>query len=400
MIQDLIWQLRYGSSRVIWIGALAAAIALGAVGLAEGRGHGAGRSQTVVIDATATANEPRPVLPGDDIRLLTHIGMTSTGGIVWLVEPGGGEPTKVALTPLRPDGQVDHGPDRLARISSSVSEVARRLGREAATSPPDLLQAMAAVARVTPGPATAILVSSGVTTTGGFDLRQVGWIANPAVEAAKLKRRGLLPHLTGWIVIFVGLGETSAPQPPLPLPQQTKLASYWLAICHATGAAICRIDDMPRPIRPSVSTTPVPIVGVPPVPSVVGPRHPVRRPIPADQLFALNSAVLRPGADAILAPVAQQARRWGLLVSITGQASPDGGTTRYNTELSWARALAVRVRLIALGVPPAQIVRVVGIGTAHQTSDACYVQGHLDQGKCALLRRVVIVLSPASSVPS
>ena len=400
MIQDLIWQLRYGSGRVIWAGALAVVIALGAVGLAQGHGHGAGRSQTVVIGATATANEPRSMLPGDDIRLLTQVGKTSPDGIAWLVEPGGGEPAKVMLTPLRPDGQVDHGPDQLARINASVGEVTRRLGREAATSQPDLLRVLAAVARVTTGPATAILVSSGVTTTGGFDLRQVGWMANPAVAAARLKRRGLLPHLTGWIVIFVGLGEISAPQPPLPLPQQTKLASYWLAICHETGAAVCRIDDTPRPIRPSLSTTPVPIVGVPPVRSVVGPRHPIRRPIPADQLFALNSDVLRPGADAVLAPVAQQARRWGLLVSITGQASPDGGTNQYNTELSWERALAVRARLIALGVPTAQIIRVVGIGTAHQTPDACVVHGHLDEGKCELLRRVVIVLSPASSVPS
>ena len=53
-----------------------------------------------------------------------------------------------------------------------------------------------------------VLLTSGVTTSGGFDLRQVGWAESPVTAAATLKQRGLLPDLAGWTVIFSGLGES------------------------------------------------------------------------------------------------------------------------------------------------------------------------------------------------
>lgn len=59
-------------------------------------------------------------------------------------------------------------------------------------------------------------------------------------------------------------------------------------------------------------------------------------------------------------PVAKQAIARKLTVPITGYAAPDGGTGAYNLALSAARARAVRARLIALGVPARQIVKVVG----------------------------------------
>ena len=52
--------------------------------------------------------------------------------------------------------------------------------------------------RVTWLPATMLLLSSGVTTSGGLDLRKVGWAEPPVSAAAALKQRGLLPDLAGW----------------------------------------------------------------------------------------------------------------------------------------------------------------------------------------------------------
>jgi hypothetical protein len=120
-----------------------------------------------------------------------------------------------------------------------------------------------------------LLLSSGVSTAGGFDLRKVGWSEPPAAAAAALKGRGLLPDLKGWTLIFSGLGETSGRQPALPLPQQTTLAAYWLAICRAAGATACRVDESPRPLSPSRSRVPVPVVRVPAVRSV-GPHDNAR----------------------------------------------------------------------------------------------------------------------------
>jgi outer membrane protein OmpA-like peptidoglycan-associated protein len=374
--------------------ALAAGLAL--LGL-TGCMMSASRADTVdaiVIAATATANEPAPALSSANVALLERMGESSAAAVAFVVHPANGQPVQLALTPRRSDGQVEYGPRRSQLLQQNVSRIESRLGHEAATGPFDLLNTILGASRVTSPPATMLLLTSGVTTSGGFDLRKVGWAEPPASAAAALKQRGLLPDLTGWTVIFSGLGETAGRQPALPLPQQTTLASYWLAICHAAGAAACRVDDSPRPVRDSSSTLPVPVVPVPAVQSITGPHGQQQSIVPADLLFAFNSATLLPGADSYLAPIAARAGDGNYSVSITGQASPDGGTAAYNLRLSVLRAQAVQRRLITLGLAPHQIVQVNGIGTAGQS---CTAAGTPDETRCAKLRRVVITLSPISA---
>jgi outer membrane protein OmpA-like peptidoglycan-associated protein len=279
-------------------------------------------------------------------------------------------------------------------LAANVNRVQEILGREAANKPFDLLGLLAAAVRVTSTPGSLIVVSSGVSTAGGFDLRQVGWDASPRTVAAQLKQRGLLPDLAKWHVVFSGIGDTGGDQPPLPQPQRAELIAYWLAICRASGAATCGIDDTTRPDPASRSTTPVPVVPVPAVTSVVGPKNWTGESIPADMFFMFNSAQLLPGADGILGPLAAQAVSGQRKVTITGYASPDGGSNAYNLALSEARAMSVRARLISLGVPASLIVEVTGRGTAGETPAACYREGHLDETICAKLRRVVVLLSP------
>jgi outer membrane protein OmpA-like peptidoglycan-associated protein len=91
--------------------------------------------------------------------------------------------------------------------------------------------------------------------------------------------------------------------------------------------------------------------------------------------------------------MAERARGQHLRVSITGHASPDGGTVTYNNALSTRRATAVRNRLLALGLPADQIGAVTGVGTAGEAPSACLVQGRLDEAVCGQLRRVVVLLS-------
>lgn len=357
----------------------------------------AGTTDAVVIAATATANEPAPSLSSADLHLLTTAGETSANGIAYVVSPATGQAVRLPLTPRRADGQVEYGPRRATLLRANVSRIGIRLRSEAATRPFDLLTTMLAASRVTPAPATMMLLSSGLSTAGGFDLRAVGWAEPPATAAAALKRRGLVPDLKGWTVIFSGLGETSGRQPTLPLPQQTTLAAYWLAICRAAGAAACRVDESPRPLRPSRSTVPVPVVPVPAVHSITGPHQQVKSIVPADLLFRFDSSALVAGADSYLRPIAQQEIRGGDFVAVTGQASPDGGTAAYNDRLSVLRARAVEDRLIALGVPRARVTRVRGVGTDHQS---CTVHGTLDESRCAQLRRVVIVLAATAAATS
>ena len=356
--------------------------------------------ETVVVLPSATANEPGPVLATADRALLDHAGATSTRGVAYVIDPATGQAARIGLTPLRADGQVEYGPRRDDLLQQNVNRVQRLLRTEAATGPFDLLQLISTAVRVTSPPGTLLIVSSGLSTAGGFNLRDVGWDANPAAVARQLKQRGLLPRLAGWRLDFSGLADVAGAQPGLPLPQRTTLTAYWMAICHTAGAAACADDDTIRPDPPSRSTTPVPVVPVPAVTPVAGPHHSAGVSVPADELFPFDSARLVAGADSILRPVVARARARGGLVSVTGYASPDGGSTAYNQALSSSRALSVRDRLLALGLPSRQIARVTGRGTAGLTLRACYRHGQLDEAICATMRRVVILLTPEPAAAS
>ena len=347
-----------------------------------------------VVPASATANEPAPVLSTTDLSMLADAAGTSTQADAYVVNPTTGATTKVPLTPLRPDGQVDYGPSRDSTMAQNLGRVQQLVGEQGASGPFDLLSMIGNAVRATAGPGTLLIVSSGLSTAGGFDLRQAGWDADPATIAAALKQRGLLPDLSGWQVIFSGLGDTFGRQSALPLPQRSTLTAYWLAICHAAGAARCGTDDLTRPSPPSHSSTPVPVVPIPTVTSVQGPKNSAGISVPSDALFAFNSAALLSGVNSLLGPLAAQAKADGRQLSVTGYASPDGGSAAYNKTLSEQRALAVQARLIALGVPASQILSVKGLGTDGESAHACQVNGQLDEAKCAQLRRVVILLYP------
>src|SRR5262249_57152119 len=148
-----------------------------------------------------------------------------------------------------------------------------------------------------------------------------------------------------------GRASRGGARPPTPPPQRTGLPRYWLAICQFAGPPPCASDSVTRPDPPTRSTTPVPVVRFPRVTSIRGPHGRTRTYIPADEFFAFNSFRLLPGANTVLRPMAAKAAQQHLKVTIVGYASPDGGTARYNLELSARRAKAVQARLIALGGP-------------------------------------------------
>ncbi len=372
---------------------------LSGVILLTGCGPPPGSPKIIVIVASATANEPAPVLSAPDRAMLRNAGNTSTRAAAYVVNPNTGQAREVSLTPRRPDGQVDYGPNRNSDLAANVNRVQQLLDTLADSKPFDLLGMIAQGVRVTSRPGTLLILSSGLSTSGGFDLRQVGWGAGPQAAAVTLGHRGLLPRLTGWNVLFSGLGDTAGRQPAPPVPQRTILTRYWLALCRVTGAASCAIDAITRPDPPARSTTPVPVVPFPRVTSYHGARGGRTTNIPADAFFAFNSARLLPGADTILGPIADRARDGHLEVTIAGYASPDGGSGNYNLTLSADRAQAVRARLIALGVPAGLIVQAVGLGTAGKTRLACYRHGHLDEAICARLRHVLITLRSVPASP-
>ena len=403
-MSKLLLDLREVINRAAWRGrqirvvsAAGAAVLLLAVVLG-----GCGRPpdpRTIVVATSATANEPAPVLAGPDRATLRNAGANSAQATVYVVDPNTGQARAVSLTPRRPDGEVDWGPQRASELTAAVNRVQRLLDGTAASKPFDLLAWIAQAVQVTIHPGTLLVLSSGLSTAGGFNMRRVGWGAAPRAAALALRRRGLLPSLAGWHVVFSGLGGTAGQQPALPLPERTILTRYWLTLCQVAGAASCSIDGVTRAAPPSRSRVQVPIVDVPRVRSYRGPRGQASTSVPADEFFAFGSARLLPGANAILGPVTRKAMAGHRTVSITGYASPETGTAAYNLALSASRARAVEARLIALGVPVRLITKVTGAGTADRPRSTCYRQGHVDQTVCARYRRVVITLSPANRSP-
>jgi hypothetical protein len=68
--------------------------------------------ETIVVAASATMNEPGAMLAAPDFNLLRNAGNTSSRAVAFIVNPNTGQAREVSLTPRRPDGQEDYGPDR------------------------------------------------------------------------------------------------------------------------------------------------------------------------------------------------------------------------------------------------------------------------------------------------
>jgi outer membrane protein OmpA-like peptidoglycan-associated protein/DNA-binding XRE family transcriptional regulator len=393
------WRTRRGQHAILilclillcLIGLLGTIIGLGVTGhIHLGSREPAGPPERFIIVPSATANEPAPVLSAAMLQQLWSAGLNrATKATAYVVTPGNWRADTLPLTSYSLNTA-----EREATLRANLARVQQAVERQATKAPFDLLADILAAVKAVPRPATLIVISSGVTTAGAFDLRRVGWGASPGAVASNLERHGLLPDLAGYKVVFSGLGNTSGDQPALPLPQQATLVSYWMAICQAARAASCTTDESTRPEPHSRSTTPVPVVPVPSVTTVTGPHHSTATTLPNTLLFTSNSATLIPGADSALQLIAQEAQAQGDLVAITGYASPDSGTPAYNLALSTRRADAVRDRLIALGLSPGQITRVTGAGAAGYSRSACLVHGKFDEARCALLRHVVITLTP------
>ena len=65
-----------------------------------------------IIGATATANEPAPVLSSAILQSLRSAGLGRVPATAYVVTPGAGQPDSLPLTPYLSNGQVDYGPTR------------------------------------------------------------------------------------------------------------------------------------------------------------------------------------------------------------------------------------------------------------------------------------------------
>ena len=322
-----------------------------------------------------------------------------------MISPATGQPTRVGLTPLRADGQVEYGPRRDYLLQQNVNQVQQVLRTEAATGPFDLLALISAAVRATSHPGTLLVLSSGLSTAGGLDLRAVGWGANPAAVAGQLKNgaccRGW--RAGGWI--SRGWPPWPATSLPLPLPQRTTLTAYWMAICQRRRA----LPAVPLTTRSGlIRASRRPDTGpggarIPSVVSVTGPRRLDRgqRPGRGALRFQQRAAAPwrgQPSCGPLVGPGARAAASWSRSPGTPHRTAAPPLTTR---PCRWPGRGRSVDRLEALpGLPPGQIARVDGAGHGRGRRLRLLPRhGQLDEAVCATLRRVVILLTPATKRP-
>ena len=391
-----------GKYRQFATGLAAIAVAVSATGCAvPARAVSPSGGDRVVVVVSGTANEPRPAVT-DAVRALLREAANSTNvtqqgsgksSVMLVSAADGGDRRSVVLTPRRVDGSLEHGLQRPALIDRNVANAADAIATTSAHhSGLDLLTGIADAVRGVPA-GTLVVDSSGLGTSGAFDLRQVGWDADPATVAGQLATARQLPKLTGWQVVFTGLGAVAGGQLPLPLPARDRLSAYWQAICTRAGAASCAVDQARVPAEAPLATVATPVVPVPGVTSVVGPQGQVSTTVSDAALgFAGDSAALSDSARDLLRSLAANitarlSGRPGATVTVRGYAAdPPGSTDAGRRELAEQRARAVAGALTEAGVTQ----RVDVSGTGSQPGVTAMTGGRFDEAAATRMRRVEI----------
>ncbi|WP_051757005.1 OmpA family protein [Nocardia sp. NRRL WC-3656] len=352
--------------------------------------HVAKAPTAITIVATATSAEPRAALPDSLAAELTNISKQSKrpgDATVRIVSSTTGAVATTDLTPLRPNGQVQHATaDAERQIAASVKGLSDQLAEARADqSGLDLLGLLDRASQV---PGDIEVVSSGITTAAPVDLRVVGWNTKPDSVIDSIGRQGRMPHLAGRHVTFHGLGIAAGSQPGLPPFARTLVEQLWAGICQRAEAASCTVaHDASSGLAP-VATLPVPVVPVPDAITEGG--CPVWASLSDQTLhFSPESAVLPANADDALRPIVQSAAACSVQsIDITGHIA-DTGSGRDDRDLSGQRARSVADRLLALGLPAQQLGTVTGKGASEPVVPDI-VGGVLDELRAQQNRRVEV----------
>jgi len=366
-------------------------LALTVVLSAAGCGSPASDPVRVVAATAVTASQPAPAVGPAGLAAVRRAAESDRGEFTLVVAGAPADGVTFPIVALRGD-RVEHGPRRDVELAAHVDRAIAAVGSAApATGAPDLLGALAEAARGTPG--TLLVADSGVTIADPVDLRRLGWEADPAAVVADLRARDALPDLTGWDVLFSGLGRVAAGQKAPGIPQQHWLERFWLALCAGSGARSCALDPLtgpPTTVAPATRTAPV--VPVPENRTVVSSDGVVEVTLPDSRLgFAPGSAALADGADEALEPIVARYREGRYRIGVEGFVA-FWGDEGYRATLSSARAEAVSRRLVELGVSPSDITS-AGRGAA-DGPEASTTAGEFDEQKVVAngLRRVVVRL--------
>lgn len=256
----------------------------------------------------------------------------------------------------------------------------------------DVMAALAAAGEKVQGTSPAadhvILVTDGLSNTGCLNLSSVLRQGKSASEVlASCPEKTALISLKGVSLELDGVGFQAGK--PLSTADQALVQNYWTDMCAVLGVTSSRScvpgggDDVP--FRSTVSRLPDPAITFP----TVSPHVPVLL-IPADLLFAFDSAQLSATGQAYLGVLAGQLKaQRRRITKIVGHTDAQG-SAQYNVTLSQRRAQAVSDDLAQYGFSG---ITDVGVGKADPACSPQYTPSGAPIQSCmAKNRRVQIML--------
>lgn len=340
----------------------------------------------------ARANNPAPELPAPTDQLLYDALLDS-------------RPVEVVVPDGAPTGTTTFAFDPVAgnddALRAEFEEYRAALGTEFAvlrSEEPevDTLGALSLAGRSMTAPGVILVVDSGLQTLAPLDFPGEGLLsAEPGDVAAFLEETDYLPDLQDQTVVWVGLGDTAAPQEALPTPQRNDLRRIWTAVLEAASACLEFPDD-PLTTAPAhddfAAVTPTPIPESPEPPERCG-------VVVYDSSSALRFNV---DEDVFVDPEAARETLSGiadnaladdrLRIELTGTTSSEGDADD-NQALSERRAEAVKAVLVDLGVPADRITS-EGVGSSWPGRETDIgPEGELLPGPAARNRAVIVELA-------
>jgi len=234
-----------------------------------------------------------------------------------------------------------------------------------------------------------VLITDGLSNTGCLNLSKVirqGQSASAVLAACP--EHADLAALRNVDLHLFGVGFQAA-NPPLTTAEQAWVTNYWQGLCTALGvasAASCVAPASTDAARTSdVSRLADPAIVFPTVP-----KGPGGLTVPADLLFAFDSATLSSAGQSYLDIVLQQIKEQGRTITkVIGHTDAVGGEA-YNMDLSQRRAAAVQSYLASHGFTS---VEAIGVGEADPACSPQYTPAGAPIESCmAQDRRVQIIL--------
>ena len=327
--------------------------------------------------------------------------VSAADDVVAAAAEAGGRVT-VVVADSDPSAEVaDFSEGKLASSELNRRKKASQIASEWLAAPADspevdLLGSIHLAARGLPSDSAIIVYSSALSTAGTVDFRSGLVEADPEEVTAFYVQAGLLPDLSGYRVVWYGIGDVAAPQATPSIAQATRIRDIWSAILGACGAEVEFRDDAVACGRDAAEA-------LPEVTTVDMPAAPTFKANEKVESLTLTDSILtfqgdssefldRDAASAVLAEVADYMKANPQAeATVLGSTATCTWRDGWAQELSEMRANAVVDALVALGVERSRLTG-VGLGDTadDHVNDIDPSTGLQVPEKAALNRKVVI----------